>query len=196
MKLLRRRHINTLLATFAAAILLYFVLHYSETGSPDVFSDPPEINRQAEFYINNTRITEFNDQGMLNAIIESEHIEQNPEKKSIDMVSPRINIFNLGIPGWTITAAIGAIYDNGNSVDLEQQVIATSSDRLTLLKTPQLLVFPNKKIVKTDRPVTLISVNGVTRAEGLTADLNARQIDLLSKVRGQYEPKALSDYVD
>jgi lipopolysaccharide export system protein LptC len=195
-RLSRRRNINALIVATAIAVLLYFLLSYSESGTPPVFSTPPEVNRQAEFYINNTRMTQFDEQGILDAMIISEHIEQNPQKNSIDMNLPRISVFNQGKLSWSISADLGSIYDNGEIINLEQQVKAVSSDRLTLLKTPFLVVQPNKKTANTDRPVTLVSHNGVTRAIGLQADLNIKQIELLSKVRGQYEPKAVSVYVD
>jgi lipopolysaccharide export system protein LptC len=196
MKIFSTRNINATIIAAAVVVLLYFLLAYSETGSPPVFSSQPQVNQQAEFYISNTHITQFDQQGVLDAVIISEHIEQNPATNSVDMTLPQVNVFHLGQPSWTITAQTGVIIDNGGIVNLQQQVVAVSDDRLTLLKTPQLMVYPNKKTASTDRAVSLVSNNGVTRAQGLKVNLNNKKIELLSNVRGQYEPQAISEYVN
>jgi lipopolysaccharide export system protein LptC len=196
MKILSTRNINATIIATAVVVLLYFLLSYSETGSPPEFSSQPQVNQQAEFYISNTHITQYDQQGVLDATIVSEYIEQNPTTNSVDMTMPRVNVFHLGQPSWTITARTGVIIDNGDVVNLEHQVVAVSEDRLTLLKTPQLMVYPSKKTASTDRAVSLVNNNGVTRAQGLQVDLDSKQIELLSNVRGQYEPKAISEYVN
>lgn len=196
MKILSSRNINTLFIATAVILLLYFLWAYSETGSPPEFSSQPVLNKQAEFYINNPLITQFNQQGALDSVMHSEQIRQNPADNSVDITQPQLNLFRNGEPSWTIKAQTGTIYNKGNTVDLQQQVTAVTHDRQTVLNTPQMLVFPNQQTAHTDKPVTLKNHNGFTRAIGLQADLNTRQIDLLNNVRGLYEPQAIADYVE
>ena len=176
--------------------MLYFLLSYSETGSPPVFTPNSEKRLQPEFFITDTLITRYNEDGAPDVILKSEKVTQKPEDKSVDMTQPRVNVFREGETSWNISAQTGTIYDDGNRVNLMQRVKAVSSDRQTLLKTSQMMVQLDKKTASTDRPVTLVNTNGFTKAVGMEANLDKKQIDLLDKVTGQYEPKALIQYVE
>lgn len=196
MKLLRTRHINALFIATAAVLLLYFLWSYSETGSPPIFSTQQELIEQPEFYIRNTHITQFNAQGTLDMMVDSEEVVQNPVNDSVNLHKPRLNLFNEGKPSWDIEAQTGFIYDKGETVNLEQQVVALHRQRETRLQTPQMVVYPNKRIAETDQVVTLSTHQGSTEAIGLKANLNTHRIDLLNNVRGRYEPQAISNYVE
>lgn len=176
--------------------MLYFLLSYSETGSPPVFIGDAEKHLQPEFFITDTLITRYNDNGALDVILGSEKVTQNPQDKSVNMAQPRVRIFREGELSWNISAQTGTIYDYGNRVNLMQRVKAISGDRQTLLKTSQMMVHLDKKTANTDRPVTLVNTNGFTKAVGLEANLDKKQIDLLNNITGQYEPQALTQYVE
>ena len=117
----------------------------------------------------------------------SSGVKHNPEDDSSILTDPELKLYRDGILDWTVTAQTGAVYKQGQQVQLQQRVVIASADGETTLKTPLLDVFPNKKLAKTDKPVTLLNPNGFTRSIGLNANLNNKRIDLLEQVRGQYQ---------
>ena len=185
--LLSTRVINTAIAGTAAAVLLMYLLSYSETGSPPIIVEQPTQNKRPDYYLVNTQSTHFDQQGLLDIAIDSEFVEHNPDNNSADVKEPLFMLYRDGALSWTVSSQSGVIYKGGNQVDLQQRVVITSSDGATVLKTPQLIIFPNKKLAKTDKPVTLQNPNGFTRSIGLNADLQHKKIDLLNQVRGQYQ---------
>ena len=181
------RFINTVIASCAAVVLLLFLLSYSETGSLPIIDQDNLQNTQPDFYLGKTYSSHFDQQGHLDFTINSEHVEHNPKNGSIKMIDPLFNIYDEGTLAWVIRSQTAVVNNDNQKVELQQHVIITSSDNATVLKTTQLFIFPNKKLAKTDQPVTLQNPNGFTSSVGLTADLQGKKIDLLSQVRGQYQ---------
>jgi lipopolysaccharide export system protein LptC len=178
---------NTLIASAAAVLLLVFLLSYSETGTPPTFSTQSSQNTLPDYYLLESNSSQFNQQGLLDFTMTSTAITHNPEHNSIDLKEPKLHLYQDGELAWLVTAHTGAIYNSGKKVDLQQRVVISSSDQEITLKTPQLTIFPDKKLAKTNKPVTLQNPNGFTRAIGLKANLETKNIDLLKQVRGQYQ---------
>ncbi len=191
MKLLRRRTQNTLFAAAAGLVLVLFLLIYTETGSPPAFESETAADKQPQFYLTNSFSRQFDEQGLLDTTIQSDHIQHHPEDNSVGLHQPLIKLYQNGAPNWTISAETGQVTQEGEKVDLQDQVLIISNDQLTSLKTQQLFIYPSQKQAQTAQPVLLNSSNGTTSAIGLEADLNTQYIALLDQVRGQYEPEVL-----
>ncbi|MFA7553769.1 MAG: LPS export ABC transporter periplasmic protein LptC [Spongiibacteraceae bacterium] len=189
MKLLSTRNINTTITAISAVLLLMFLLNFSKTGNPPTLDILAKKIEQPEFYLFNSRSIQYNEQGILDTIITSPHAEQNPKDNSVTLDEPRIHLYRQGQLNWKARAQIGTIYNSGNKVDLEQQVVAISSDQTMSLHTAKLTVFPNTKLAETDQPVALLDSTSSTHATGMKANLDQKTIELLSNVRGQYEPQ-------
>ncbi|MGK0500363.1 MAG: lipopolysaccharide export system protein LptC [Oceanicoccus sp.] len=189
-KLLSTRNINTVVATFAAIVLIAFLLSYSETGTPPNFTSDSQSTQPADFYLINSHTTTYNQQGQKDFSLRSKQMRHQPADGSIKITAPQLAVFDNGMRSWNITAQTGVIYNNGKKIDLRQRVVINSADDETTLKTPQLFIFPNQKQAHTKKPVTLANANGFSRAIGMKANLNTKKIDLLEQVRSQYEPTA------
>ncbi len=185
--LLSTRIINTAIASTAVAVLLVYLLSYSETGAPPSIGLEQTQDNRPDYYLVNTRNSHFDQQGALEFTVNSQFVEHNPKDNSADMKEPLFKLYRDGALSWTVSSQSGVVHEGGNEVDLQQRVVITSSDNTTILKTPQLIIFPNKKLAKTSKPVTLQNPNGFTRSIGLNANLQSKEIDLLSQVRGQYQ---------
>ena len=192
-KLISTRRLNTILAGLAGLILLTFLLVYSETGSPPTLSPDQQVDNNPDYYLRNVNSRQFDEQGALDFTVVTQSIEHNPKDNSAKLKEPFFSLYRDGKLEWTITSQSGTVYEAGEKVDLQQRVIIASSDQQTTLKTPQLVIFPDKKLVKTNKPVTLLNPNGFTRAVGLRADLHTKTIELLDQVRGQYERILFND---
>ena len=190
MKLFSTRNINTSIVAVAGLILLIFLLAYSETGTPPTLTGNMQTKQYPDFYLINSYSKQYDKEGSLDIIMESQSLQHNPKDDSISLKRPYFQFFQDGVATWEIKALSGTAYNNGNKIELEQRVAMINENKQSSLKTPQLFIYPNKKRANTEQPVTLQSPNSFTRAIGMKADLSTKQITLLDQVRGQYEPSA------
>lgn len=194
MKLFSTRNINTFIAASAIVVLMVFLLSYSETGTTPTFNSASYSKQNPNFFLVNMRGVQFDETGTRDIVITSERIMHNPANDSVNMSEPRFTFFKDGKFTWNIRAQFGVIDQTGDQVELQQRVKMVNRDGVSSLTTPQLFIFPNTKKVTTSKPVTLTSNNGFTQAVGMSADLQKKQIELLSQVKGQYTPPAESEY--
>jgi lipopolysaccharide export system protein LptC len=187
-KLLRRKTKNLIIATLAGVVLLIFLLSYSETGIPPTLERAVSSrNQNPDFFIVNSRSSQYDEQGLLSIVMEGDSITHAPDSNTAIIKKPSFSLYKQGRLNWTINSATGTIHNENNQIDLEQQVVITSSDGQTTMKTPALTIFADDEIAVTDKPVTIVSPTGFTRAIGLKANLKKEQIHLLKQVRGQYD---------
>ncbi|WP_101757607.1 LPS export ABC transporter periplasmic protein LptC [Oceanicoccus sp. KOV_DT_Chl] len=164
MQLLNRRRKNTLGLVIASLILVVFLFIYSDTGSPPAFNETADENRGSEFYLIHAASRQYDEAGNIDTTINSSQIKHNPVNNSIKIADPLIILHDQGLTQWQISAQSGVVYNEGEKIDLSQQVVIVSNDETTSLKTPQLFIYPNQKLADTEQPVTLHSANGFTRA--------------------------------
>lgn len=185
--LFKTKTVNAIFAFIAAGIIVAFLLSYTATGTLPTITTNSQLQKQPEFFLTNASNTHYDQRGRLDLILTAEEINHIPANDSVNIKEPELVMYRDGLHTWTITAQSGTVFQSGQRVELEQRVLATSSDQESIVKTPQLTVFPDKKLVKTNKPVTLLNPNGFTRSIGLKADLKTKKIDLLEHVRGQYQ---------
>lgn len=190
---LRARVFNSVIGLVTAILILVFLVDYSDNTSLPEFIPEQAIATHSQYFLINTRSTEYDEQGLLSFTLFSKEIEHNPADDSADMKDPEFELFDAGQRQWTVTAQLGTISADGTTLDLQQRVTVTSEDRSTIMKTPQLTIYPDKKLAKTDKPVTLQNPYGFTRSVGLRADMNRKRVELLEDVRGQYRGVQIED---
>lgn len=196
MKLLSSLNINRIvIATGAVAVLLYLFV-YSGPGMQTTTTSKSEAGTKADFYLVNDVSTQFDEQGLLELSVTAQRVRHNPGNRSIDLTNPVFQLYTDGEHQWNVSAKYGVLFQHDDRAELMQEVVVVSTDQKTSLKTPSLTMFPKKKQAQTDKPVTLLNSNGFTRAIGMTADLEKKEIALLNHVRGQYEPLVPTNNVD
>ncbi len=189
----KARLVNTIVAGTATLVLLVFLLSYSETGAPPTLNTEATTNKLPQYYLHKVKTIEYDEAGRPDIKFSGETVKHDPVQNNTQIDSPEFLLFENGIHNWTVSSQSGVMHGQGEQVDLEQKVLIESTDGETILKTPQLAVFPQKKLAKTGKPVTLQNPNGFTRSIGLNADLGKKRIDLLNEVRGQYQGVLVED---
>ncbi|MBL4828072.1 MAG: LPS export ABC transporter periplasmic protein LptC, partial [Spongiibacteraceae bacterium] len=184
--LINTKTFNTGVATAAIVVLSLFLWSYSETGSPPTLLTEKETKLNPTYYLANAKSSQFDENGALKMTIKNDFVEHVPEDNSSLLKQPRIALYRDGVLDWTIRSDTGVAFQTGYRIDLEQRVIIASGDNKMVLKTPFLSLYPDEKRIETDKPVTLKSPAGFTRAIGLEANLQTKQVHLLDQVRGQY----------
>ncbi len=193
MKLLSSLNINRIVLVIGAAVVLLYLLAFPEQGLQPISNSSGQPTTKADFYLVNDVSSQFDQEGLLDVSVSNQRVDHNPANDSIDLTRPIIQLFADGKPQWHISADYGVLFEDEDRAELKQQVVIISDDQKTSLKTPELTLFPEQRRAQTDKPVTLASENGFTRAIGMKAELEKKYIALLTHVRGLYEPTAPSD---
>lgn len=196
MKLLSSLNINRIVIAIGAISVLLYLLAYSGSGLQPTRTSNTEISTQADFYLVNNVSTQFDEQGRLDRSLSSQRVLHNPGNQSIDLINPVFQLYTDGEHQWNVSAKTGVLFQHEDRAELVQQVVIVSKDQKTSLKTPSLTIYPKKKQAQTDKPVALLNSNGFTRAIGMKANLEKKEIALLNHVRGQYEPLVSTNNVD
>ena len=88
---------------------------------------------------------------------------------------------------WTVVAGAGLLENDGDSLQLYNDVEIRESRGLGVLTTPTLSVDLNEQVAINNSPVTLKLRNSTTTATGLQVNMKTGQARLLSNVETVYE---------
>ncbi len=88
---------------------------------------------------------------------------------------------------WTVVAGAGLLENDGDSLQLYNDVEIRESRGLGVLTTPTLSVDLNEQVAINHSPVTLKLRNSTTTATGLQVNMKTGQARLLSNVETVYE---------
>ncbi|WP_049723622.1 LPS export ABC transporter periplasmic protein LptC [Gilvimarinus polysaccharolyticus] len=103
---------------------------------------------------------------------------------------PEVTIYRqANAAPWQLSAKQGTSY--AGTITLQDDVLARNEqDRygLITLTTAKLTIDTEQQFAHTDKPVTMRSERGTTRAVGLNAELDNGRIELLSEVKATYAP--------
>lgn len=186
MAALNKKTTNFIIITLSIAVVLSFLWNYSETGAPPMPALTGPTNHQTDFYLVKATSRQFDEHGLLDSELYSDTVDHYPGRNLAELSNPEIKFYKNGEHTWTITSQSGIVHGGGEQVDFSQRVVINSDDKQATLKTPFLTAYPNRKFAETDKPVTLVNPKGFTRAIGMTANLENKQVNLLKQVRGQY----------
>lgn len=115
-----------------------------------------------------------------------------PDDDTTVLEAPKFVSLGPNKPPVTITAKEALVSPDGEHVYFQDDVVVTraAQGRATELamRTNFLHVMPEKRLARTDRPVTITDAATVVHAVGLEFDSETRIVKLLSNVRGTYDP--------
>jgi lipopolysaccharide export system protein LptC len=177
-----------------APILLYWGADRAPTEAP-----APELapgGTDTDYYLRDATIRQFDASGQLHQELRSPQLEHYPQPGELRALTPDIVLFrNDARDEVLISAQQGRMQDSDEQVRLNGAVRVQSnsgkgaSSTPLRLETEALTLMPSEQFIETDTAVTLFSQGGETRANGMKAYLNSRQVELLSDVEGRYETK-------
>lgn len=193
---------NRLTLLFVIALIGAFVVVWDLP--PGTFTTPTEEAAQKRFpgtYLTNLYTREFNKDGFLSFELNAELAEifgstgnKNRRKKATGITrfqKPKMQFHSPDKPTWHVNGNVGIAHNNGEKFELRWGVNIWHLDangEKTQIKTVKLTLFPDREYAETDKPVTIITAEGTTEAIGMKLYLNEQRLQLLSKVKGYYEP--------
>jgi len=123
--------------------------------------------------------------------LRAERMVHLPDADIIELTAPHLVVYDDNMRGWYASAQEGKVKDAGAIVRLTGNVrVRQDEPRPMELRTEVLHIYPKRNYAETEKPVTITAPEGRLEAVGLQADMERRELILLSKVRGVYEAPA------
>lgn len=145
-------------------------------------------------YMDHFLATRMNAQGTREYTLASPHVVQLPDQQGTRLEQPVMTVFQDQVSTWMIQAEHAWIAPDNALIRLEQAVSivrpASSGKPPMTITTRNLLLRPEQGFAETSEPARMETPGGLVTAKGLKAFLHTQQLELLSKVRGIYEPSA------
>lgn len=134
--------------------------------------------------------------GRIKHTLKAEKMTHYPENDTTLLVEPRFVTYGERHAPVAVTAKHARMSGNGENVYFEDDVRvvrAQEGNRPELvLETSFLHVIPEANIAKTDRPVTIRDTTAVVTASGLELNSETRVLNLQGRVRGTFNPRAVT----
>ena len=142
--------------------------------------------------VDNFTATTLDGQGKIRFVMSAKKMLHYPDNDTTHLEAPRLASFTAEYPPLRMTALNGEISHKGDDIFLRNDVIIVRPEYANrsemTFTTNYLHVLPNKDMVITDQPVTMVDARTRLNAVGMELDYNARTIKFLSHVKTIYEP--------
>ncbi len=172
--------------SLVGALLIYFESSSNPVPTTDNFvqSDRPD------FFMEDISSIKLNNDGSIHYRLTASNLSHYTKIDRTELTNPQLTLYQTGRAPWELKAKMGTLLDNGNTINLKNEVELVQKDQIkavpTQLTTTEITIKPNEHFAVTDKPVTIHSTEGLTTAKGLKAFLNTNKIELLSEVHGVY----------
>jgi len=179
------------LLLFILALAAFLSWWLSSTGP----SLKPRVEKQRhdpDYYLVNFTLTTMGDDGSRKHQLSADNMFHYPDDDTASLENPHLVIFHDDADSWDIRAEHGLVSEAGKSVMLQGDVfieqISTRSDQGMQIITRDVSVKTEEEFASTEQPITIKDRYGVTEAIGMRADLKEHRLQLMSQVRGNYQP--------
>ncbi|ADE13533.1 protein of unknown function DUF1239 [Nitrosococcus halophilus Nc 4] len=125
--------------------------------------------------------------------LEGTHMVHYPATDTVEVTAPHAVFYHQVVPRWEVVAERGLTNSQGDEIYLLGEVVirqfgADAKTNKMKILTQDVRVEPRAEYAETNQPVTLLNNLGKTHAVGAQVYLKEERIELLSQVRGDYEP--------
>lgn len=158
---------------------------------------PPHHQKRhvVDAFMQNALIMRFTTEGQLRDHLAVDVIRHYQDNDSSYFIKPLLTVFDYPRQPWHLSSDYGTALANFQQINLWQNVLLHQDRGLhnqdNNLKTSKLTISPNKNIATTDQEVTLWQDdNFTTKAQGMIADLQNNQLNLLQHVVTDYKTVA------
>lgn len=152
-----------------------------------------QLDHQLDAFMHNVSYCQYDNQGLLHSYLNTPLIVHYPLEDTSYFNRPNYLIYTDKRVPWTVVANQGKNQGKVHQVYLWNHVRIHKSQQPTepetTIVTRNLMIFPSRSLVKTDKDVIITQLNSTVQAIGMTADLKKGTIRLLSHAIGIYESK-------
>ena len=150
------------------------------------------LRHDPDYMIDNYTATTLDEQGKIRFVMSAKKMWHYPDDDSTHLEIPQLTSLTAEHPPLRMSAQNGEVSRKGDEVFLRNDVVivrpAYANKSELTFSTSYLHVVPNKDIVDTDQPVTMVDARTRLNAVGMELDNKARTIKFMSQVKTVYEP--------
>jgi lipopolysaccharide export system protein LptC len=145
---------------------------------------------RSEYTLDNFDLLVMNKQGLPSFQIESPRLERVPNDGSAIVEKPLMHLFENGNRTWRIDAESGWVRQDGEEILLQGKVLMSKgkAQEQIVVHARDLTLYPQKELAQSSEPVQISRPGTVMAGVGLKARLDLEKFELLSEVKGRYEP--------
>ena len=183
---------SRVLILFALAVAAFLSWWLSSGTRPSFIPRIEKERHDPDYYLVNFELTTMDDNGIPKHKLSADNLYHYPDNDTATLERPYMVIYDDGADSWEIRAEHGLVSEGGKSVLLEGEVFINQLDALpergVEIITSNLNIKPEDEFASTDQHITIKDYNGTTEAVGMQANLKERRLQLMSQVRGSYQP--------
>lgn len=178
-------------ALFALISLGALVVWFQDINLPAPRAPLPEKHGEPDYYVEEARLTRFNNQGQRLQTLKAKQVTHYPEKDLSLFEKPLLHHYSEQGQVWQVVAE-QAEHLGEDTIYLENKVVITPLDPdsvyLPEFSTERLWVDTQTGKAHTPDPVSFISPGGNTNGQGLEIYMNTGLAEILQAVEGHYLP--------
>lgn len=163
-----------------------YLTQFSESGKLSL-TPGKEQSRNIDSELRGLEGVKFREDGQIAYRWQADKAQRLIDSGAIRLQNPSY-LGSVGQRPWTADADLGELSHNGEQLDLAGDVLVRDLIREAQISTDKLRIDLETNQVATDSPMTLHLPNGHTESVGMRANLSEERVQLLSQVRGHYEP--------
>lgn len=181
---------NARVYAVTALLLLAAASFWLRDTAPEDPSNPQQRPLNDGYYVLDALISDTNETGQLIYSLRAARIDHVPADGSVQLTDLSVLYSGDAQDNWNIEARRGFMGAARDHLQLRGDVRISSAraDELqpTTIRTEQLDLDINRNVASSEQTVRIQLGDGELTANGMTADLNAKTIDLLADVRGSF----------
>jgi lipopolysaccharide export system protein LptC len=172
-----------------AALTAWELLHEEPTRLHSTGSS----KRTADYFMEDFTSTVMDQEGLPLYRLTGTYMVHYPDNDTVDITAPHVVFYQQAAARWDVVAERGLTNSRGDEIYLLGKVVihqlgANSKNSRMKILTRDVRVEPAEKYAETHQPATLLDSLGKTDAVGARVYLKEGRVELLSQVRGDYEP--------
>lgn len=176
----------TVLAVGATAVLSWWLLSTEQKKQ----STQVQHDHFIDMFINNLTLTNTDKSGSISYTLKADRLEHYNDEEHSRIFNPVIRL-PQNENSWLINARFGAIDNKQNFIKLHDNVTMKkiASDEIFIISSQTMTINAESKIIKSDQSVKINNGAFELESDGMYFDGQEKQLKLLSKVSGSYEPE-------
>jgi lipopolysaccharide export system protein LptC len=178
------------------AALGLFTFYLSQVADRDQARKPARkvLSSEPDYFVERLALLGMNERGDPSFRLEAQRLQHFPDDDTTLFEEPVIVSLDAARPRITVTADRGRLTSGGDEAHFSGNVIVTRAATETAAPlradTDYAVVVPDRDIVRTDRPVTIVQGGSRLTGVGMEIDNRTRQLRVDSQVRAVVLPPA------
>ena len=187
------RFTNTRVLPLALMFVLALVSFWLERTVREQEAPVATRRHDPDYFITNFTTTSYDRDGATESVLSADRMVHYPDDDSTELLRPHVVQTHPNEPRMTVSAERGALSRDGDDIFLyDNVVLVRAADKArpeAQITTSFLQIARDRSLVRTDRDVVIHEDRRTLAGRGMEYDNRSQMLQLLSRVRGVFEPE-------